>query len=142
MSQVKWLVAMGVGVLLSACAGRQVSLAPATETLTPEISQDGTKFFTFRRDYLSPGRDPGELLPGQNVRRQSQQPLRPELQDEALERRLREVFARTGYCREGYFVLFRDRGREAFLMRGECREDASAEDRQRFSGEAIVLPAS
>ena len=50
-----------------------------------------------------------------------------------IKEKLDARLAETGYCREGYIVLGRrmDRGRS--FIRGECKEEATADDREKFT---------
>jgi hypothetical protein len=128
------------GLALTACAGtRSVQLPPADEFLIPQISADGSKFFEFQRQYIYPDPDPTDRLLGRESQSGSRQFTGdPRLVDAEIERRLNRAFELTGYCRNGYFQLYRDQSREGFTLRGECREDADEEDRRRFSAGAPI----
>lgn len=122
---------------LAACGGASSYVAPpANERLLPEITADGTKFFILQRDYLRPelntdaataasprGRSGNNLLMGERN----------------IEQRLTLIMERTGYCREGFFELYREQTLSGFSVRGECREDANDADRERFSTGPIPL---
>jgi len=133
----------GLMLVLTGCGNsRNVQLPPANEILIPQISADGSKFFEFQRQYIYPDQDPTDRLLSREMRsapRQSQGDLRQI--DEEIQRRLRRAFEITAYCRSGYFELYRDQTREGFSLRGECREDASDEDRRRFDGTPISIIA-
>lgn len=128
---------------LTACGNtRSVQLPPANEFLIPQISADGSKFFEFQRQYVLPDQDPTDRLLGREMRAAPRQPQRdPRQLDEEIQRRLNRAFAITAYCRNGYFELYRDQTREGFSLQGECREDASEEDRRRFDGTPIPIIA-
>lgn len=49
-----------------------------------------------------------------------------------LDDHLAAVMEEKQFCREGYMVLFREAQGWPLKLRGECRESASDEDRQRF----------
>lgn len=104
-------------VVLTGCAASDpLSVLPrASESLVSEYSVDGSKFFEFRRSHL-PRAD------------RRDQPL----EEEVITRRIEQVMEETGYCRDGFFELYRQRVRDGLVVRGECREAASASDRQRF----------
>ena len=123
--------------VLSCGGGMPWQAPPARESLIPEIQADGTKFFVFQRDYLRPqpgqGADvgviPGNSMPGS----------RPEIErgvrigEFEVESRIELVMVTTGYCREGFFELYREQTFESFSVRGECREEANEADRQQFT---------
>lgn len=111
-----------IAVLTGCAAPDPLSVLPrARETLVSEYSADGSKFFEFRRSHL----------PGSDRRRQP-------LAEEVITRRIETVMEESGYCREGFFELYRQPVRNGLLVRGECREAASPADRQRYpDGETI-----
>lgn len=96
---------------------------PARESLVPHIQADGTKFFVFQRDYLRA--DPRR--PGSDVIGEFQ-----------VNERLALIMQATGYCREGFFELYREQTFQSFSVRGECREDATELDREQFQ-QPIIL---
>jgi len=49
-----------------------------------------------------------------------------------LEERLTNQLALNSYCRTGYMVLEKNIGRALMSLRGECHENATERDRQRF----------
>ena len=122
-------------LLMTACAGGPGWQAPpARESLVPEITQDGTKFFVFRRDYLSAQEQ--IALPQQRGRSQQRLPIG----EFEVPARVQAVLDLTGYCREGFFERSREQTSNYFSLRGECREGANSEDRVRFT-EALDLSA-
>jgi hypothetical protein len=126
-----------LAAVLVACGGMASYVAPpANQHLVPEITVEGTKFFTLQRDYLRPelntdsataerprGRSGNDLLMGERN----------------IEQRLTLIMERTAFCREGFFELYREQTLSGFSVRGECREDATDEDRERFSTGPIPL---
>jgi hypothetical protein len=126
-----------LAAVLVACGGMASYVAPpANQHLVPEITAEGTKFFTLQRDYLRPelntdsataerprGRSGNDLLMGERN----------------IEQRLTLIMERTAFCREGFFELYREQTLSGFSVRGECREDATDEDRERFSTGPIPL---
>jgi hypothetical protein len=129
-----------ISMLFSCSSGPSLIPPPANESLIPEISADGTKFFVFRRDYLRPQVSQDELD------RMSPRPVganprgnRSMMGESDIEERLTRILGAVGYCREGFFELYREQTFQSFSVRGECREDASPEDLQRFSNGPIVL---
>jgi hypothetical protein len=54
------------------------------------------------------------------------------LSSKHMQKMLDEVMEQSGYCREGYVVLGRYAGETTRRMRGECRDRATDQDRQRF----------
>lgn len=123
--------------VLSCGGGQPWQAPPARESLVPEIQADGTKFFVFQRDYLRPqpgqGADVG-VIPGDRMaggRPDVERGVRVGEFD--VESRLELVMLATGYCREGFFELYREQTFQSFSVRGECREEATDADRQQFS---------
>ena len=126
---------LSIALLWQACSsGPNWQAPPAAEYLIPEITEDGSKFFTFRRDYLQaqiprPGRD-AQMDAGGN------RGLR--VGEYEVEDRLEAIRQRTGYCREGFFELYREQTFQQFTVRGECREDATDTDRLTFISEITL----
>lgn len=123
--------------VLSCGGGLPWQAPPARESLIPEIQADGTKFFVFQRDYLRPqpgqGADVG-VIPGDRRRGgqpESERGMR--IGEFEVESRLELVMVATGYCREGFFELYREQTFQSFSVRGECREEANEADRQQFA---------
>ncbi len=122
---------------LAACGGMSSYVAPpANERLVPEITAEGTKFFVLQRDYLRPAQDTG-VAPIAPPRGRTGDDLI--MGERNIEQRLTLIMERTGYCREGFFELYREQTLTGFSVRGECREDATEADRQRFSSGPIPL---
>ncbi|MDT8427611.1 MAG: hypothetical protein RQ757_02465 [Pseudomonadales bacterium] len=121
---------------LAACAAR-ISLPPARELLEPEINSENTKFFIFRREnnqqLLEESPTPASI---QTQGRTAAGAGRDEAMARLVLERVTLVLEKTGYCREGFFELFRENSRNGLMLRGECREAASPQDRQHF-GEII-----
>jgi len=129
-----------ISMLYSCSGGPALIPPPANESLIPEISADGTKFFVFRRDYLRPQPNQDELdrlSPRQDGG--SSRGNRQMMGESDIEARLTQILGTVGYCREGFFELYREQTFQSFSVRGECREDASEEDLRRFSDGPIVL---
>ncbi|ALO47048.1 hypothetical protein PS2015_2414 [Pseudohongiella spirulinae] len=127
-------ILMAAAALLVGCGGSPNWQAPpADEQLIPEIAQDGTKFFTFQRDYLVAvsSRENREMVS------RSQRGIR--IGEYEVEARVNAILERTGYCRQGFFELYREQTFQRFLVRGECREAADESDRARFTGPIPLL---
>jgi hypothetical protein len=121
---------------LAACSGTAGYLAPpADERLVPEITTEGTKFFILQRDYLRP--DQGRGAASMDRTRGRDDDLL--MGERYIEQRLTLIMERTAYCREGFFELYREQTLNSFSVRGECREDATEADRERFSSGPIPL---
>ncbi len=123
-----------MALLLVACRSGDplAALPPADETLAVQITDDGSKFFIFRREYTEGffGVDPS--------RRGDPRAMRADVGP-----RVEQVLEQTGYCRDGYFELYRERDPGVLSVRGECRDSATATDRQQFpSGEIIFEQAA
>ena len=57
---------------------------------------------------------------------------RPETSARQMQNMLDEVMEQSQYCRDGYVLLGRYAGETARRLRGECKDRATDEDRQRF----------
>jgi hypothetical protein len=55
-----------------------------------------------------------------------------------LSRRVEEVLELTGYCRDGFFELYRQAIQRGLTLRGECREAATGQDRAMFSDGEVI----
>ena len=122
---------------LAACGGMSGYIAPpANERLVPEITAEGTKFFVLQRDYLRPEQYAVEATPARPRGRGGDQLL---MGERNIEQRLTLIMERTGYCREGFFELYREQTLTGFSVRGECREMATDADRELFSSGPIAL---
>ncbi len=99
-----------VSLYLSACASKH---PPAEifddDEFSTEITQDGTKFFTYIR-HMSKDAKHAEGLRG------------------AVELKLDT----SGYCRDGYLDRESYHANGIARLRGECREGASTQDRKQF----------
>lgn len=129
------LIPILFSLLLACGSGPAVPPPPADELLIPEITADGSKFFVFQRNYHRPQPSEFEFERRASERRRADMPR----VEEDVEGRLLLIMERTGYCRNGFFELYREQTTQSFAVRGECREGASDEDRQRFDGTSIVL---
>ena len=124
-----WLL----GALLGAagCAQHQPGpgdIVPGSE-FNANILENGTKLFVFSVPMARPGR-------GGDVRREMDD-------EEQMQRARREashpgpqalqaMLAQNGYCRDGYLVLEQYEQQRRYVTRGECRDDATGQDRERF----------
>lgn len=113
-----------------------------TAHFNTNITADGTKFFVYRvempqRDAQGEprgrpqggGRGGSGGPPGQS--RGPSQDARDN-DDDLLKQQVDLLIAKNRFCRDGYFVLDQYDGAGGTSMRGECREEASPEDRTRF----------
>lgn len=97
------------------------------------ITSGGIKFFTYtlkkpeREERLraTAGRNPGlQRTPSSKQRKRDKNKLTDKV----------DLFlAENGYCREGYFILDQYIGPAETVLRGECKEGATEQDRMRFS---------
>lgn len=120
------MCALSVAVMLLAfCAPWDPlsRLPPAREEIVAQFSSDDSKFFEFRREHV------GEPVSDN----------RPLLPPEVVTRRVEDVLELTGYCRDGFFELYRQWVRGGLTVRGECREEASEADRAQFSDGAVIF---
>ena len=121
---------------VAACGrGSPWQAPPARESLIPEIRSDGTKFFIFQRDYLRPDDPAQPFIPSAGPGSGSAATRRPSairIGEFDVEQRIAAVMLATGYCRRGFFELYREQTFQSFSVRGECREEASDEDLAQF----------
>ena len=118
MPPVKPVIILFATALLTACA----SSGPAThfeDSFATEISADGTKFFTYTRQF-----DQGSKSRGR--RRDNKD------KDTALQTSVQEKLDSSGYCRDGYLALEDYEANGIERIRGECRDGASDNDRTLF----------
>lgn len=128
-------------LLFAACSsGPNWQPPPANERLDTQIAADGTKFFVFHRSYLRPDAEGREFRrggPGGGQRGgRGSGPVYAELD---VAGRIDAIMERTGYCREGFFELYREQTFNEFSVRGECREGASEADLEQFRAASIAL---
>ena len=111
-------VLLPVAVLcLSACAS--TNPAPSfNDSLSTEITANGTKFFTYIRHIPKDARGDS---PGDDSKAGTSLQL-------AIEKELET----TGYCRDDFLTLERYRANGIARIRGECRDGASDSDRTKF----------
>jgi len=121
---------------LAACGTSSYVAPPANERLVPEITAEGTKFFILQRDYLRPEQYASVGPPSRTRARNGDELI---MGERNIEQRLTLIMESTGYCREGFFELYREQTLTGFSVRGECREDATDADRKRFSSGPIPL---
>jgi hypothetical protein len=124
-----WLL----GILLAAGCAHQpgpTDITPGSE-FNANILEDGTKLFVFSVPLAHPGKGGGG-----DIRREMGD-------DEDMSRARREVshpgpqavqamLAQNSYCREGYLVLEQYEQQRRYVTRGECRDGATEQDRERF----------
>lgn len=118
------LVALTLSSLLVACGSspRQGDKIPGT--FRPDILANGTKLFTYTLGTPAPDRRANSgTMPPPGTRIDLPDPHKP----------LRALLEQNRYCRDGYLTLQQSRMGMQQVIRGECRDAATAEDMQRFS---------
>ena len=135
------LLALG---FVSACssAGRSYTATGMNETLETEILPNASKMFVYRLRWpegavpshirIVEGRNTIQPYERSGVEVNRNTYLR-------LQQNATYVVAQMGYCREGYLELDSNVSRYHLWLKGECRESATAEDKERF-GETQTLP--
>lgn len=134
-------------LLLGGCStndGRSYVETEMTETLEVEILPNTSKMFTYRLRW------PEELIPSHiNVARRGSDPGREfaqggvDLGRNTYDRLLTNTayaVEQAGYCRDGFFELDRSISRYHLWVRGECKDGATADDRQEFGARKILTP--
>lgn len=117
-----------------------------TETFDPRIFPDGTKTFVYTlEDHGRPTTQTYIRFQDQRLQdTQNNAETAPDPQEQAQARAewrfhqlLKAKLEQTGFCRSGYIELEADisPGGKS-MLRGECREAATAEDRERFTEKA------
>jgi hypothetical protein len=110
-------------LLLTACGGGgQRPDEPAPGRFSAELLNNGTKLFTYTLE-----REP----PPRTVQRRGEPPPRERRLPDP-HKGLQAMLLQNGYCREGYVTLEQYTLARQQLIRGECRDSASAADRARF----------
>lgn len=124
---------------LIACSSASIDPAELAgklkDKLTTDIKADGLKLFTYQASLVEDksSRENAERpLPHEDHRSRRNHEAMLEVWGEQVVLGLTKTLEMTGYCREGYFELSRviESGRGE--IRGECKEGATATDRQKF----------
>ncbi|MDQ2076553.1 hypothetical protein [Marinimicrobium sp. ABcell2] len=125
------LVAAGI---LAGCNAVDRHHSSMSEVLEVEIRPNGSKLFVYRMEDLTAGDAHRAQVYRPRPDRQVEGPR--ERGDVRTYRRLQAFTQRaldtTGYCRDGYFELDRRISTNVLWMRGECRDDATEEDLEKF----------
>lgn len=103
--------------LLNACASSGPAI-PFEDSFLTEINTDGTKFFTYTRQF--------------NKGSKSQGHRKEKTAETSLQESIREKLDSSGYCRDGYLALEDYEANGIARIRGECRDGASDSDRTMF----------
>ena len=128
-------VTLSAVTLLAACS--QAPTAddiPPSARFTTRILDNGTKLFV----YSQGGRQQGSLgregeLPDARRDMPRDEERRKRVVAPDLDKGVTAMLTQNQYCRDGYVVLERYEQHGAFVMRGECRDAATAADRQQFA---------
>ena len=118
-------------VFLCSCSGQPTT--PDLQHFRTLITQEGTKRFELRMP--SRARDDAILRRERQAMERSRDRRPPQnkpLTEKQIARQVDAVIAATKFCREGYILLGRHAGHTAQAFRGECKDAATASDRQRF----------
>lgn len=126
--------------LLTACSGSQLQ-DNETETFNPRILKDGSKLFDYQLD--SPSSDSVKPTLVFDANEPTDMNEAPEMSSYSADDEKANIEARvltlvekkldtTGYCREGYVVVEKVIGFRHSTVTGECRDAASASDRELF----------
>ena len=132
------LIILFVPMMLVACASNQTIKPEIEEIFVTDIKPNGIKLFSYTvtvsRSSGSRSGTGGGKRGGEGGKQGGGATGRPDRESmmKGIEEELDARLAETGYCREGYIVLGRriDRGRS--FIRGECKEGATADDREKF----------
>jgi hypothetical protein len=96
---------------------------PGSVRLNTLITPDGLKLFELALPPMGP--------PVVDARGTGKRPSPPPNEARMLSL-LNTAMEETGYCREGFIILGRYAGETTSRVRGECRDRATEEDRQRY----------
>ena len=133
------LIMLFVPMMLVACASNQTIKPEIEEIFVTDIKPNGIKFFSYTVTESRPSGSRsgagGDKRGGEGGKQGGGATGRPDRESmiKGIKEKLDARLAETGYCREGYIVLGRriDRGRS--FIRGECKEGATADDREKFT---------
>ena len=124
-------------------AGRSYTDTGLVETLEIEILPNTSKMFTYRLhmpEHPGLGGGPAGLRGEGGFGRGG--PGGVDVRSPKTHERLLEntayVVEQSGYCREGFFELDRRISPRHLWVRGECKDGATAEDRQTFGEKAVL----
>ena len=117
MPPVKSVIILFATALLHACASSGPAAPPFEDSFATEISADGTKFFTYTRQFDKSSKSRGR---------------RRDDKDTALQKSVQEKLDTSSYCRDGYLTLEDYEANGIARIRGECRDGASDNDRTLF----------
>ncbi len=122
--------ALIAAVLLVACThAPSADDVPADAHFNANILADGTKLFTYSRSLL---RSPHAVeLRSDTVGEQGVPRARADAAG-ANKRVVQAMLLENSYCREGYVLLESYADRTDYVIRGECRDAATAADRAKY----------
>lgn len=121
------LATLSVSALLAGCGGTPDRPDAPQGSFRTEILPNGTKLFTYTLGVPAPDkRANGGDMPPPGARARLPDPHKS----------LQQMLEQNRYCRDGYVTLEQYRMGMQQVVRGECRDDATGEDRQRFSAQA------
>jgi len=130
-------------LLAGGCASSGRNFSELDESLSIQILPDTSKQFIYgltapdrmRRSLVQVYRSPGEASQHRRQQPEGQRTYRQ------LRANTERALADTGFCREGFLELDYRLSRDDLWIRGECREGATPEDIERFSGvDELILP--
>jgi len=137
------LVAATTLLLAGGCTSSGRNFSELDESLSIQVLPDTSKQFVYsltapdmlRRSLVQVYRSPGEASQHRRQEPEGQRTYRQ------LRANTERALADTGFCREGFLELDYRLSRDDLWMRGECREGATPEDIERFSGvDELILP--
>ena len=114
----KFIIALFTTGWLAACSST-APVPPFNDSFTTDISTNGTKFFTYTRQF-------------RNKSSGSHAPADDKKADAAWRKAVQTKLDSSGYCRDGYLTLEDYEANGIARVRGECRDGASEEDRRSF----------
>jgi hypothetical protein len=120
-------------VLLGACSHTPgPGDIPPGANFTTHILADSTKLFVYSTPQRG-GREHRSMRGGGAEREGGDmEQQRPRDNRRASQNGLQAMLTENNYCREGYVVLEQYETRNQYVIRGECRDAATADDRARF----------
>jgi hypothetical protein len=134
----KLLIVLFVPMVLVACASNQTKKPEIEEIFVCDIKPNGIKLFSYTVTVNRPSGSRSGTGRGKRGGEGSKQgggaTGRPDRESmmKGIKEKLDASLATTGYCREGYIVLGRRIDRDRSFIRGECKEGATADDREKF----------
>lgn len=131
----RWIALGVLGLCVTACShAPDASDIPPSVSFTTKILGDDTKLFTYtlHRGRSGPGEDDDILDASRGGDMRGGGPRRDAPSSKTMLRGVEAILGQNNYCRSGYMVLEQYEQQRNYIVRGECRDGATREDREKF----------